>query len=166
MEAENQFYVAAAELGNRMGIDGKVLVAGLREIIRGKIVMSMVVEPPMTVGCSTVVEQSSNEDIVAKRGFLADDSWIHALTTREQKLLEPKVMEVVGKLLKMKGQVNYPKERGRAAKGPHSWMKKTLVMPSGPLTVEELELIPQWVFRRFDERLYVALHNANRNSKE
>lgn len=124
----------------------------------------VVIDSAASVG--TTAEESTTVDAVAKSGFLADDSWIHALTTREEKLLEPKIMESVGKLLRLKGIVTYPKELGRAAKGPYSWMQETLITPSGPLTSEELQTIPQWIFRRFDARLYQALQDAKKLAKK
>lgn len=125
-------------------------------------------EPVVTgsVSGGAAAEQSTTVDTVSKSGFLANDSWIHALTAREQKLLEPKVMESVGKLLRLKGVVTYPKELGRAAKGPYSWMQETLIAPSGPLTSKELQTIPQWIFRRFDARLYQALQDAKKLAKK
>ena len=98
--------------------------------------------------------------------FLADNSWIHVLTTREQKLLEPKAMEAVGKLLRLKGQVIYSIERGPRAQGPNGWIEKTLLEPYGPLTKDELEIIPQWVYLRFDKKLYQALQDAKQREKK
>lgn len=109
--------------------------------------------PPMMAGSTT------------PSGFLVSDSWVHALTAREQKLLEPKVMESVGKLLRLKGTVTYPKERGGAAKGPVVWKEEALIKP-GLLTAEELNLIPEWVYLRFDKGLYKALQNAKQAAKK
>lgn len=165
MEVENQFYMAAAEVAKHIGVDKKVLVEALRKVVQGRFLISLVTESPTTVGSGAATDQST-VGVMAKSGFLANDSWIHALTVREQKLLEPRVMESVEKLLKLKGKVTYSTERGPRAQGPYGWIQKTLVEPSGPLTKYELELIPQWVYLRFDKKLYQALQDAKQRAKK
>ena len=74
----------------------------------------------------------------------------------------PHIKMAVEKLMKLKGIVSYQTARGRSALNVIDWLKLNFVA-TGHLTKRELESIPVWVFRSFDQRLYQALSDVRRN---
>lgn len=73
----------------------------------------------------------------------------------------PRVQSAVSKLMRHRGLVKYQTAKGRAAMNVLDWMRVNLI-ETGILSARELSVIPIWVFRSFDNRLYTALFNNGR----
>ena len=84
-------------------------------------------------------------------------SWsLNTKTPQEIALENLEIKEAVTELMKWKGEVTYQTARGRAALNVMDWLDANFIQTKR-LTGRQLTLIPRWIFRDFDARLYQAL---------
>ncbi len=90
-----------------------------------------------------------------------EDWLIDKRTTQEILLSVPEVRSAVNKLLLYKWKIEYQRAKWRAAVSVMTWLQVNFI-DAGRLKKEELRIIPLFVFRDFDVRLYQAIMNCNR----
>lgn len=74
----------------------------------------------------------------------------------------PRIKLAVDKLMTLKDKIPYQILTGRAALNVYEWMRINFIQP-GYLTKGEIASIPIWIFRNFDNRLYLAILNNGRS---
>lgn len=112
------------------------------------------------------VKKTTSDIIEAKNScdFLGHEAWKLILSKQQLDLLsDEKALSATGKLLKLKhsGEVMYKTTRGRNALGPYKRIQANLV-DTWYLTNEDVKLIPEWVWWRFDQKLVQAMRDTRR----
>ena len=90
-----------------------------------------------------------------------EDCLIDRRTPQEILLAVPEVRSAVDKLLSYKWKIEYQRAKWRAAVSVMTWLQVNFI-DTGRLKKEELRIIPLFVFRDFDVRLYQAIMNCDR----
>lgn len=142
---EQVFLRDVEEIAEDLGIDKKMLKAKMAELLKKKNYIIRVM---------SILEQQVVNKSRRKINFIP-------MTRENVDLDNPFLKSAFDRLMSKKGEIEYQKAKGGAAKSVHVWVKENLI-DTGVLSIEEVSVMPMWMFQRFDPRLATAFHNAKR----